>query len=107
LRLWSVHPEYLDSLGLVALWREALLAQKVLMGLTRGYRRHPQLERFSRHSDPLTAIRIYLLEVFREGERRHYRFDGKKIPDRSRGISAMISVTIGQMKFETDICLAN
>lgn len=45
-RLWSLHPRYLDTAGLTAGWREALLAQKVLTGVTRGYRHHPQLERF-------------------------------------------------------------
>jgi len=56
-RLWSVHPEYLDSRGLVALWREALLAQAVLRGETRGYRRHPRLARFRARPDP-TAARL-------------------------------------------------
>jgi hypothetical protein len=32
MRLWSLHPEYLDANGLVALWREALLAQAFLQG---------------------------------------------------------------------------
>ena len=41
MRLWTLHPQYLDPRGLVALWREALLAQKVLLGRTRGYRAHP------------------------------------------------------------------
>jgi hypothetical protein len=36
MRLWTLHPKYLDARGLVALWREALLAQKVLRGATRG-----------------------------------------------------------------------
>jgi hypothetical protein len=43
MRLWSLHPQYLDPQGLVALWREALLAQAVLRGKTRGYKHHPQL----------------------------------------------------------------
>ena len=43
MRLWSIHPRYLDSMGLVALWREALLAQAVLRGETKGYKFHPQL----------------------------------------------------------------
>jgi len=30
MRLWTIHPKYLDRQGLLALWREALLAQKVL-----------------------------------------------------------------------------
>ncbi|HKX52383.1 MAG TPA: pyrimidine dimer DNA glycosylase/endonuclease V [Nitrosospira sp.] len=37
MRLWTLHPRYLDTKGLVAAWREALLAQKVLSGLTSGY----------------------------------------------------------------------
>jgi len=45
-RIWSLHPKYLDRQGLTACWREALLAQAVLNGATRGYTRHPQLVRF-------------------------------------------------------------
>ena len=41
MRLWSLHPAHLDRQGLIACWREALLAQKVLAGLTTGYRSHP------------------------------------------------------------------
>lgn len=37
MRIWSLHPSYLDAKGLVALWRETLLAQKVLLGATVGY----------------------------------------------------------------------
>ena len=36
MRLWSVHPQHLDVRGLVALWREGLLARKVLLGETNG-----------------------------------------------------------------------
>ena len=36
MRLWSLHPRYLDAKGLVALWREGLLAQAVLKGQTKG-----------------------------------------------------------------------
>ena len=43
MRLWSLHPKYLDKLGLLGLWRESLLAQKVLLGKTKGYKNHPQL----------------------------------------------------------------
>jgi hypothetical protein len=32
MRLWTLHPQYLDPRGLVALWRVALLAQQVLLG---------------------------------------------------------------------------
>ena len=39
--------------GLVALWREALLARAVLRGKTRGYRHHPQLHRFRASATPV------------------------------------------------------
>jgi hypothetical protein len=38
MRLWTLHPKCLDARGLVVPWREALLAQKVLRGETRGYK---------------------------------------------------------------------
>lgn len=66
MRLWSLHPKYLDARGLVALWREALLAQAVLRGETRGYRRHPQLERFRNHAAPLAAMSLYLRAIHAE-----------------------------------------
>lgn len=79
MRLWSLHPAYLDPAGLVALWREALLAQKVLAGRTRGYRYHPQLDRFKAHPHPRRAIAQYLLAVHEESVRRGYRFDRRKV----------------------------
>jgi hypothetical protein len=78
-RLWTIHPSYLDSRGLVALWREALLAQKVLEGQTRGYRRHPQLDRFAGRSDRIALIGAYLVGVEAEARRRGYLFDRSKI----------------------------
>lgn len=60
MRLWTVHPRYLGAKGLVAAWREALLAQKVLAGRTRGYRAHPQLRRFQAHPWPPGAIAAFL-----------------------------------------------
>ena len=82
MRLWSIHPEYLDCKGLLALWREGLLARKVLMGETRGYRRHPQLERFRAQKDPVAAINLYLRFVHEEAAGRCYHFDiGKINPD--------------------------
>ena len=74
MRLWSLHPRYLDAKGLVALWREALLAQKVLQGNTKGYRNHPQLSRFKQQIDPLAAVAAYLCEVQREAARRGYHY---------------------------------
>jgi hypothetical protein len=79
MRLWSVHPRYLDAQGLVALWREALLARAVLRGLTRGYRHHPQLARFRAHAAARSAISAYLAAVHGEAEARGYAFDRGRI----------------------------
>jgi len=80
MRLWTVHPWYLDPKGLVAAWREALLAQKVLAGATKGYRHHPQLVRFQEQPDALAAIASFLAGIADEAETRGYRFDATKIP---------------------------
>ena len=77
--MWTVHPRYLDVKGLLALWRESLLAQKVLMGKTKGWRNHPQLGRFKEHPDPVSAIGFYLYYVYKEGKRRGYNFKKEKI----------------------------
>jgi hypothetical protein len=98
MRLWSIHPEYLDRAGLVALWREALLAQAVLCGRTRGYRNHPQLERFKGQSRPEAAIASYLQAVWEEAARRGYRFDQAKIGFLSE--VPKIEVTQGQLDYE-------
>ncbi len=98
MRLWSIHPAYLDSKGLTACWREALLAKAVLSGKTRGYRTHPQLERFRAHPDPLGAINVYLKFVYRESRRRGFSFAAQKIG--RRRTSRRIPVTIGQARFE-------
>ncbi len=98
MRLWSIHPRYLDRQGLVALWREALLAQKVLKGETKGYRDHPQLRRFRNHPDPQKAIAEYLEEIWKESQRRGYRFDRDKIGP--AGTTRRIPVTSGQLRYE-------
>jgi len=99
MRLWSLHPKYLDVKGLVALWREALLAKKVLEGNTRGYKNHPQLERFKKSDNPLDCINQYLLIVFQEAETRGYHFNRDKIDLNFK--PAKIKVTNGQLKYET------
>jgi hypothetical protein len=79
LRLWTVNPKYLDVKGLVALWRESLLAQKVLRSKTKGWKRHPQLDRFKKHPDPVSAIGFYLYCIYEEGKRRGHDFKKEKI----------------------------
>jgi hypothetical protein len=101
MRLWSIHPQYLDAKGLVALWREGLLAQAVLAGGTRGYRNHPQLERFRDHRG---TIAVYLHHIAVEAESRGYKFDRAKLP----AISAAMPVEVsdGQLQFEWQHLLA-
>lgn len=79
MRLWSLHPKYLDVKGLVALWREALLAKAVLEDKTIGYKKHPQLQRFKNHPYPLKAINYYLYYVYKEAKERNYKFNFNKI----------------------------
>lgn len=79
MRLWSLHPSYLDAKGLVAAWREALLAQKVLAGATHGYRQHPQLVRFRDTDEPRAAMSAFLRGIHREATARGYTFDVEKI----------------------------
>ncbi len=98
MRLWSIHPSQLDARGLVAVWREGLLAQKVLAGKTRGYTRHPQLARFHAHKNPMAAIGTYLAEIQKEADRRGYAFDARKI--RGERTRTKIGLTRGQLDFE-------
>ena len=99
MRLRTLHPRHLDPQGLVALWREALLAQAVLFGRTRGYTRHPQLQRFAEHAAPLDAVGAYLTAVAEEASARGYRFDASKI-DRPSAQAAPITATTGQIEHE-------
>lgn len=98
MRLWSLHPRYLDARGLVALWREALLAQAVLRGETRGYRSHPQLRRFRDKDCPLAYIAEYLRAVHGESLSRGYRFNADRIAH--PGTTGRIEVPRGQLAYE-------
>jgi len=98
MRLWTLHPKHLDGAGLVAAWREALLAQAALRGRTRGYRSHPQLVRFRACACPVAAIATYLAAVHREACRRGYRFDATRIA-RPR-TTIRLAVTRGQLQYE-------
>lgn len=123
MRIWSLHPSLLDRRALVACWRETLLAQKVLRGLTRGYTNHPQLIRFRAHPQPLEAVAAYLLGLADEADARGYSFNraligaGEEGADESAGKNgankngadkaespyasvALIPVPLGQLEYE-------
>jgi hypothetical protein len=98
MRLWTLHPRYLDPKGLVSAWREALLAQKVLAGATKGYRHHPQLARFQEQPDPLAPIATFLVGLAVEAQSRGYHFDISKIS--RRRFTGHIPETSGQLLYE-------
>ena len=98
MRLWTLHPKHLDRQGLLALWREGLLARAVLRGETRGYRQHPQLERFRGHTSPGLAIDAYLAVVQEEAASRGYAFDRSKLGVIEH-VPAM-AATEGQLAYE-------
>ena len=98
MRLWTLHPKYLDARGLVALWREALLGQKVLRGGTRGYKHHPQLTRFAGTNNPPAALAAYLKAVHAEAVERGYNFNAAKIGRKK--LRGKIKETRGQLLYE-------
>ena len=98
MRLWSLHPRLLDSKGLVAVWRESLLAQAVIMGKTTGYRFHPQLKRFKETKSPEKSISSYLRSIHQDATDRGYNFNIELICfDESVN---QIEVTSDQLQFE-------
>lgn len=98
MRLWSIHPKYLDYRGLVACWRESLLAKKVLLGEVRGYKNHPQLIRFRMQADPIPAINTYLLYILLESLNRGYNFNKSNVKEPF--LEHKMSVTKGQLIYE-------
>lgn len=98
MRLWSIHPSYLDTKALVACWREGLLARKVLQGATKGYRNHPQLDRFKVQGNPIEMMDTYLLAVYEEATKRGYKFQREKIGTQLS--DRKITVTDGQLQYE-------
>lgn len=99
MRLWSLHPKYLDAKGLVALWRETLLAKNVLQGKTKGYTHHPQLRRFKNSVDGLQSINQYLAGIYEEAKKRGYSFDHNKIEWNFTPVQ--IPVNHGQVVYES------
>lgn len=98
MRLWSIHPTYLDAKGLVAVWREGLLALSVLRGSTVGYRNHPQLNRFRKQQHPIESMKCYLQHILKESVVRGYHFDSGKIG--KAGTCNKIIVNKGQLLYE-------
>ena len=90
----------LDTKGLVALWRETLLAKNVLEGKTVGYRNHPQLERFKNSPNPIDTINQYLSIVYDEALKRKFNFNERKFS--TPNIPLYLTVSEGQITYEFD-----
>ncbi len=103
MRVWTIHPRYLDTKGLVAAWREGLLAQKVLEGETKGYKNHPQLLRFKRKEKCLVLIGKYLFGIYAEAVERKYKFDQSKIKYYKEDETESIEVTSRQIEYEFEL----
>lgn len=103
MRLWSIHPKYLDPKGLLGLWREAILAKEVLKQKN-GYYNHPQLNRFKEYKFPLKAINIYLKFIYDESIYRNYIFNINKIDLKycNNNNYKKINVSFGQILYELD-----
>ena len=99
MRIWSIHPKYLDTKGLVALWRETILAKNVLEGKTNGYKNHPQLIRFKNSVNPLQGINQYLAAVYKESQTRGYHFNKDKLKIYNEPVT--LTVTRRQIEYET------
>jgi len=98
MRIWSLHPKYLDAKGIVALWRESLLAKNVLEGRAKGYRRHPQLIRFRDSGNPVDGINQYLSTVYEDSLKRGYHFEHSKFNRDFKRLS--LPVTDKQLEYE-------
>ncbi len=98
MRIWSLHPKYLDTKGLVALWRETLLAKNVLEGKTKGYKNHPQLMRFKNSDNPLQVINQYLSVVYEDSLNRGYHFNKAKFNTNFN--PRILTVSKEQIKYE-------
>lgn len=100
MRLWSIHPRYLDRQGLTALWREGLGALTSIKP-GKGYHNHPQLDRFKKSNHQELLLQYYMRKVLWEAEARGYKFDASKLkPLRIPSSREQIPVTRGQIEFE-------
>lgn len=99
MRIWSIHPKYLDNKRIVAVWRETLLAKAVLENKTKGYKNHPQLIRFKQQPSPLSFINTYLIHIHNEAKNRNYNFDKEKI-NQDETTNNKIKVTKQQLIYE-------
>ena len=100
-RIWSLHPKYLDGIEIFFLWRNCIMAKKILDGTEKVNRKFPHLARFESSSNPIGAINIYLSEVYKIASTHGKNFKLDKFDDSFKDIS--LNVTKGQMEYEVEL----
>ena len=76
------------------------MAKHVLEGKTKGYKHHPQLNRFKKAPVPLDCINQYLSVVYKESLQRGFNFTKDKINWEFN--PSTLTVTMGQLSFEKE-----
>ena len=102
MKLWTFHPRYLDTCGLTGLWREAIMAQNILIKLMQGklvgYTNHPELNKIRNIGESIFwegAIRVYLDEIYKESVLRKHSFNQYKIRA-SRGFLLNVEIWLSE-----------
>jgi len=102
IRLWSLHPKYFDFQTLSDLWRDCVRATRLIKDGKAG--KYPQLERILKSCRPMQAMTEYMHAVAdvaeHKGWEKRWLFD-RRVIERPRSRVPLISVTAGQMEFET------
>lgn len=107
MRLWSLHPQYLDRKGLGGVWLEGFVGLKALSKERLGYSNHPQLERFKTHINPVGALAEYLEHIASEAiSKRGYNYNlgllDPYLQHYELGYDKTIPVTQGQVHYEIE-----
>lgn len=99
MRIWSIHPAYLDSKRLGAQWREGLLCRYVMNGLTKGYKNHPQFLRF-RDKVKSDFLDTYLYYIWLESKSRGFNYNINLLNDINENNNYCFPVTLSQVQYE-------
>lgn len=107
MRLWTIHPSFLDQKGLCGLWRETLVGLKALeKGPGAPWYNHPQLARFKVYPNGLAMLAEYAEHVLDEGHKRGYNFNTALLEPYlelyEMNFDGCIMVTKGQFDYEVE-----
>ena len=99
MRIWSLHPQYLDQKGLGGQWEEGIIAQNTLFFQEGKYLNYPVLHRVKAHQEPVAWIGMYLNEILKEANvNRGYNYNDQLIKQLKPTLP--MPVTRGQLYYE-------